>query len=140
MKSRRIISISFVSLIVACHIPNLNDINLSECIHTCSDQAKIDCKNIHSDSTCFQQITDCFNAASDCSDKCGGCETDSTCVSEDDCYHNCVHVGRGCTDQLAPCVDQKQDDLEAGVSDECIAPLTDCVADCIADVEDKLKG
>jgi hypothetical protein len=134
------IVLPIVSLVAACHIPDLGSIDLSGCMETCNAEAKVDCKNLGDSNSCFDTIDACFHSASDCSDACVTCETDGTCTSKDDCNQNCVHLANSCTDLIHPCIDQTQQNLENGLTDKCVGPLLDCIDACIADTEDKLKG
>lgn len=165
MKTHSIVAILGLSLVgsiaVACHIPDLSEIHASKCFRECSKEAKGDCKiNIDSSSSsssgggmtseddCFDGIENCFHAAADCSDYCLTCKEPGSCsLSQDECNNACVHMAEKCTDQIQPCLDQEKEQLKGDLNDvgdkladDCVGPLMDCVSDCIADIENTLRG
>jgi hypothetical protein len=149
MKMKRIISGVVLGLMLvapgACALAKLSEIDLSGCTKLCQkdsnecfDSVVVDCPV---GDICFDELELCFDESNECADACNDCEALGTCVTEEDCNEACADHATTCTDMIGDCVAAKEScvRLEIDAREGCLDNLLGCLANCIEDVETKLR-
>ena len=133
-------------LLGSCAIPSASDIHLASCTRTCNatnraclDESGVSCEPAKS---CFDILELCFDKAHDCSNDCRDCEEDGSCTDEGECNYACEDLAHDCLNGIDECVDLQVSCAEgkADASLACVDTLLECVASCIEETEDTLKG
>lgn len=130
-------------------IPN---IDAGGCIRTCGDDNNVCMDEADSEcprgDACMSEVEYCFDGITTCSQDCTGCEDEpggcNPWVDEDQCADHCAERAKTCTDALRECLEVKEICIEADTdaAKACFSGddgLIDCTADCVDEVESKLR-
>lgn len=142
-----IVLVSLLLLCVfSCAIPDIEDIRLGSCIRECNLH-NATCLNVVTTvcpfaDVCFHEMELCFDDATTCSDACIDCIQKATCLDENDCNIVCTKKANSCIEMIDHCIDIQRECLGAQISakEDCAEELVECIADCVEDAEDVIKG